>query len=162
MQYKNGFSLVEVLITLLVLKIGLLGVIASQAMALKQLQNAIQRTQAVMLASSIVNDMKVNPSLAAMLIEPISNKSEPPAVTICNEENLCSDNQLAANQIAAWLQRIKSTDSSHLNEPSICLAQGMTGAEVTVSWVQRESSNNVIQGCEPVSGRSWLTVNSAG
>jgi len=162
MQYKNGFSLVEVLITLLILKVGLLGVLASQTLALKQLQNAIQRTQAVLLASSVVNDLQANPILASMLSAPLNNESMPPAAAICNEENVCSEEQLAANQIVAWLQRIGSTDSSYLIAPAICVSQSAAGAEVTISWLQRESAPNITQGCEPVSGRSWLTVNSAG
>lgn len=162
MQYKNGFSLVEVLITLLILKVGLLGVLASQTLALKQLQNAIQRTQAVLLASSVVTDLQANPSLATMLTAPLNNESTPPAAAICDEEQVCSDEQLAGNQIAAWLLRIRSTDSSYLNAPAICVSQSEAGAEVTISWLQRESDPNVTHGCEPVSGRSWLTVHSAG
>lgn len=162
MQLKNGFSLIEVLVTLLILKVGLLGVLASQTLALKQVQNATQRTQAVLLAQRISNDLMLNPQLAAKLYTPLSLDSSMPPTTSCNEDMVCSNEQLAANIIAELLQLINDASSSWLNEPAFCLVQSNASSDLTISWSQRESTAEFTMGCDAVIGRSWLTVQGAG
>lgn len=55
-----GFSLLEVLITILVISIGLLGLAALQAFSLKANQSANFRTQATSLAYMIVDRMRAH------------------------------------------------------------------------------------------------------
>lgn len=57
---SRGFSLLEVLVTILVLSIGLLGVAAMQAFSLKANQSANFRTQATALANMIVERMRAH------------------------------------------------------------------------------------------------------
>lgn len=57
---QRGFSLIEILVTVLVLSIGLLGVVALQLNGLKQNQNALQLTEATLLAYEIVDRMRAN------------------------------------------------------------------------------------------------------
>lgn len=59
-----GFSLMEVLIAMLVLAVGLLGVAALQANALKTNQSAYLRTQATFLAYDILDRMRANRAAA--------------------------------------------------------------------------------------------------
>ena len=56
----QGVSLIEVLIAVLVLSIGLLGVAALQAQALRNNQSSFQRTQAVMLSYFMLDAMRAN------------------------------------------------------------------------------------------------------
>mgnify|MGYP006148344161 FL=1 len=162
MQFKNGFSLIEVLVALLVLKVGLLGILATQTLALKQVQNATQRTQAVMLAHNISNDLMQNPHLATKFFKPLSSNSIVPPITSCNAEVICSNEQLAENQIASLLQLVNDDSSSMLNEPVFCLEQSEAGSKLTISWWQRESASELTNACHAGAGRSWLTVNGAG
>jgi len=60
-----GFSMIEVLVTVLVLSIGLLGISALQLNGLKQNQNALQLTEATFLAYGIVDRMRANQTNAA-------------------------------------------------------------------------------------------------
>jgi type IV pilus assembly protein PilV len=59
-RFNRGFSLLEVLITLLVLSIGLLGVAAMQAFSLKANQSANFRTQATALANMMAERMRAH------------------------------------------------------------------------------------------------------
>lgn len=57
----RGFTLIEVLVTLVVLAIGLLGLAGLQTTSLKHNNNAYQRTQATFLAYDILDRMRANP-----------------------------------------------------------------------------------------------------
>ncbi|MFL6713216.1 MAG: type IV pilus modification protein PilV, partial [Sulfurifustis sp.] len=57
---SQGFTLVEVLVTLVVLSIGLLGLAMLQLESLKHNTDAYFRTQATMLAYEIIDRMRAN------------------------------------------------------------------------------------------------------
>jgi len=57
---SNGFTLLEVLITILIVSVGLLGLAALQAFSLKADQSANFRTQATSLAYMIVDRMRAH------------------------------------------------------------------------------------------------------
>lgn len=56
-----GFGLIEILVTVLVFSIGILGVAGLQAVARKNTYEALQRTTAAWLAQSIISSMRANP-----------------------------------------------------------------------------------------------------
>lgn len=56
----RGFTLVEVMVTLLILSVGLLGLAALQASSLKFSLSAYQRTQATILAYDALDRMRAN------------------------------------------------------------------------------------------------------
>ena len=62
----RGFSLIEVLVAILVLAIGMLGVAALQATALRNSQSSYERTQAVVESYSIIDSMRANRSAAVI------------------------------------------------------------------------------------------------
>lgn len=57
---QSGVTLIEILITLIVLSIGLLGVAALQTMSLRSAQISYQRTQAVNLAYEVLDVARAN------------------------------------------------------------------------------------------------------
>tara|TARA_R110001583_G_scaffold184037_2_gene343059 strand:+ start:45827 stop:46291 length:465 start_codon:yes stop_codon:yes gene_type:complete len=57
---QSGFTLIEVLVSVLVLSIGLLGMAALQINAMKNNQSSFQRTQAVMLSYFMLDAMRAN------------------------------------------------------------------------------------------------------
>lgn len=61
---NRGFSLVEMLVTVLILSIGLLGLAGLQAMGLRNNMSAYQRTQASVLASDMLDRMRANRQVA--------------------------------------------------------------------------------------------------
>ena len=62
---QQGMSLLEVLIAVLVLAIGLLGIAALQATALRNSQGSLERNQAVIATYTIADAMRANPTGAA-------------------------------------------------------------------------------------------------
>lgn len=63
MKMKNrGISLIEVLITILVIGIGLLGLAGLQSVSMKNTYQASQRSQAMWLAQEIAERMRANPA----------------------------------------------------------------------------------------------------
>ncbi len=59
-RLQSGFSLIEVLVAVLVLSIGLLGLAALQATALRNNQSALERSQGVVNTYSMLDAMRAN------------------------------------------------------------------------------------------------------
>lgn len=70
MKKNRGFSLLEVLVTLLVVSFGLLGISALIANSLKFNQSAYARTQATWLANEIIDRMRANRVTAEVSVSP--------------------------------------------------------------------------------------------
>lgn len=63
-KYLSGFTLLEVMISLLILSIGLLGIAALQANSLKINHGAYQRSQAIFLAYDMMDRLRANRTAA--------------------------------------------------------------------------------------------------
>ncbi|MFA7387770.1 MAG: type IV pilus modification protein PilV [Thiohalobacteraceae bacterium] len=63
-RLSRGFSLIEILVTVLILAIGLLGLAGLQGTSLRNNQSAYARTQATHLAYEIVDAMRANVTVA--------------------------------------------------------------------------------------------------
>lgn len=70
MKKNSGFTLIEVLVTLLLTAIGILGMVAMQSRAIHQTQDAVQRNTAVMLVNELVDIMRANSSEIFALTPP--------------------------------------------------------------------------------------------
>lgn len=62
-KYQRGISLIEVLITVLVLAVGLLGLSALQLASLRNNQSAMQRSLAIVHSYSIIEAIRAEPEL---------------------------------------------------------------------------------------------------
>lgn len=62
---QRGISLIEVLVSVLVLGIGLLGIAAMQSFALRGGQSSLESSQTVMLTNQIIEAMRLNRANAA-------------------------------------------------------------------------------------------------
>ncbi|HHI93923.1 MAG TPA: type IV pilus modification protein PilV [Gammaproteobacteria bacterium] len=104
-QTMRGFTLTEVLVTLVVLAIGLLGLAGLQASSLKHNNNAYQRTQATLLAYDMLDRMRANP----MGIENGDYDTVDTGTTPTNPACVgtsCTPAQLAANDVYEWATRL--------------------------------------------------------
>lgn len=63
-RLTRGASLIEVLVAVLIMAIGLLGVAALQAAALRNGQSALERTQGVVQTYAMLDAMRANPTAA--------------------------------------------------------------------------------------------------
>ncbi len=57
---QNGFSMIEVLITMVIMAVGLLGLAGLQATSLRNNESAYQRSQAAQMAYDMLDRMRVN------------------------------------------------------------------------------------------------------
>lgn len=78
-RFQRGVGLIEVLVAVLVLAIGLLGIAALQASALRNSQNSFERTQAVTLTYSMLDVMRANRDSALIGAYNIPTTCNPPA-----------------------------------------------------------------------------------
>lgn len=62
MNKLKGFSLLEVLVTLVLTTVGILGMVAMQSRSIEYTQDSVQRNTAVMLSNELVEIMRANPS----------------------------------------------------------------------------------------------------
>ncbi|AQZ94765.1 type IV pilus modification protein PilV [Halopseudomonas phragmitis] len=103
----RGFSLLEVLITILLTAIGILGMVAMQGRAIQYTQDSVQRTQAVILASELLEIVRTNPgSLEADSDDSPLFASLP---TSANGDCLEAGNPttLVGDQLACWARKVR-------------------------------------------------------
>lgn len=134
-----GFSLIEVLVTLLILAIGLLSIAAMQLRGLQYNQDAYMRSQVNMLAYDIADRMRLN---RANLAAYVSNYTVPAtAPTGCTESNGAN----AANDLACWYVQLYngippgSTTSIAVN------AGNPNMYDITINWSDRENTPRSVQ-----------------
>ncbi len=115
-KQHNGFTLVEILITVLILSIGLLGLAGLQVRSMKQNHNSYLRTQATILAYDIIDRMRANPSAVTATVTDYVAKgaytvttsstpftvSAPTATAGCTTTTGCTTTQMANTDINQW------------------------------------------------------------
>jgi type IV pilus assembly protein PilV len=101
----RGFSLLELLVTLVVLSIGLLGLGLMQTTGLGLTKTAYARTQAMMLASDIADRIRANEAAAANYVGP-SATTPSAAAPACTAGATCLGPALAASDISDWSNRL--------------------------------------------------------
>ncbi len=100
-QQQSGMTLIEVLITVLILAIGLLGLSGLQSTSLKAGTDVSQRSQALWLANSLVDRMRANPG--AMTSYASINTASCSTPTNCSDHGANSNGTACnATQIAVF------------------------------------------------------------
>ena len=96
---QRGFTLIEVLVSALILSLGLVGVAGLQALSLKNNQSAYMRSQASALAYDLADRMRTNVAGAnAGFYAPASAALHASCTTTAG----CSVQQSAQNDLAEW------------------------------------------------------------
>ena len=94
-----GTTLMEVLVSMLVLSFGLLGMAGVQSVSLRNNQSAYYRTQATMLSSDIIERMRANKiGVGNDAYDDVAGG----ATAACFTTAGCTPNQMAAQDIATW------------------------------------------------------------
>lgn len=120
---QRGVSLLEVMISVLILGIGLLGIAAMQAVALRGGQGSLESSQAVMQTTSIVEAMR-------------ANRLNADNYAIAMTCTAGSAGTLAQNDLAAWIGSLKNTIGA-AGDTSTCGRIEILGNgryRVTVQW----------------------------
>lgn len=101
---QKGVGLIEVLVTLLVLSVGLLGLAGLQNESLKQTYNAYLESQALFLAEDMIDRMRLspNPSLYAYDLSEGVNVS-----TDCIQASCDSAAEMASWNLSDWISQVE-------------------------------------------------------
>lgn len=161
MKKYSGFSLIEVLITLLLTAVGILGMVAMQSRAIHQTQDAVQRNTAIMLVNELVDIMRTNPSEiftvtppdAPMYMNPkdssIFYKKKGTAFSTgsCNNPSAA---KTAQQQLDCWVAKVNSSlpvDATSLKDHTyICFSSskgecdGGSTIEIQLAWKVKENT----------------------
>ena len=92
---NKGFTLIEVLISMIILAIGLIGLASLQIIALRESQDAYTMQQAVLLATDMQARMRSNSGIDWLTISPNTSDT-------CIKSNACTKAQLASNDYGEW------------------------------------------------------------
>lgn len=120
MQLKNtqkGFTLVEILVSVLILAIGLLGLASLQLFSLQQNVSANNRSVATMKAFEIADKMMANSN---SLNSYVVSAGAPASASACSSD--CSPASMAAYDLAEW-----KCSLGRWNEEGACTDLGITG-----------------------------------
>lgn len=128
----RGMSLIEVLVAVLVLAVGLLGVAAMQALALRGGQGSLESSQAVMSTNSIIEAMRANrANAAAYVYNGTAACATVPAAGA----------SLASNDLNNWVTQLKATIGTGAGDTTTCGSISVVGGvyRVTVQWDDRRA-----------------------
>lgn len=145
----RGFTMVEILVSLLILAIGLLGLAGLQASGLRYSGNSALRTQAVLLSQDIVERMRANPT--GVSTSNYAATTLPSSYTTDCGATTCTAATLATYDLVKWKNTIdnrlpagaSATIAITNNSPSA----GIHTVAITLTWSERatESSNPTTQ-----------------
>lgn len=157
---QAGVSLVEVLVAVMVLGVGLLGVGAMQAIALRNGQSSLERTQAVIQSYAILDLIRANRTNA------LAGYYNTGATPVCEAGSVDPDDpageQAAQNDVNAWLASLKSAMGSGATDTTTCgavncAANAIGGATCTVT-IQWDDSRGTASGGQTGAGGSQRQV----
>lgn len=132
-RLNRGVGLIEVMIAVLIMGVGLLGIAAMQATALRNNESALERTQATIQTYSILDAMRANRN--NVLSYNIAKTCTVPTAS----------GTLAQNDLHDWIDSLKDTLGD--NDGS-CGAVSCNGADctITVYWDDSRAKDGSTEG----------------
>ena len=130
---SQGFTIIEVLVSMVILSIGILALGVLQLSALQNTQGGYQRTQATILAYDIIDSMRANiPSVTAGDYQ-LALDGDTPAAVNCNGILAdCTTAQMATSDLVRW-RTVLSNYLPNGNGGVATVDVGGTTTQVTVS-----------------------------
>jgi type IV pilus assembly protein PilV len=130
---SKGFTLIEVMVSIVVLSVGLLGIGKLVLWSAHSNDSAYLRGQATALAYEILDNMRANRGQAVVQTydTPFASSGTNPGVGVCVTAS-CSAPTLAGYDVYAWKQRLAQALPS--GQGQIVTAGTPTTATITVQW----------------------------
>ncbi|WP_022961891.1 type IV pilus modification protein PilV [Halopseudomonas pelagia] len=100
----KGFSLLEVLITILLIAVGVLGMVAMQGRSIQYTNDSLHRTQAAILANEMIEIVRASPTTATTGDAFYFSAELPSSTGDCREIGAAS---LMDDQIACWGDKVR-------------------------------------------------------
>lgn len=128
MPKKNGFSLVEVLIALVIMSVGMLGIAGLYVQSMQAGRTSTFRHNAVMLAGDVADRIRANPGAGAAYAGGGGNNN------CVNGGVDCDEAQMAAHDIFLWDQQ--ATDSLPNGDVVVLFDNSVVPPlyTITISW----------------------------
>jgi len=130
---QSGFSLFEVLITMVVSVIGLMGLAALQAAGVRSNQSAYHGSQAAVLAYDIADKMRANTSSINNYLTSYMTLAQATAAGAqagCSTTSGCTTAELAQNDLLEWAAAL----SASLPNPTGIITLDGSVYTVTINW----------------------------
>ena len=141
---QRGFTLIEVLVSFVILSVGLLGVAGLQMTGMRSVQASVYRFEAVRLAEELTDRMRANiEGVRGGHYKSDDVKTDVSSITVCASS--CSAKQLADNDLVAWyaeLERVLQISSSESDAKATISCSDAacdqdTAVTVSISWRER-------------------------
>lgn len=128
---SRGFTLVEILVSLVVLSVGLLGIAALYVETLRTGRMSLHRMTAVTLASDMADRIRANPAAGAAYagVGPGANNGCVNGVGACTPEELAADDWFTWNQ--AVQARLPGDPTATI---AVAEAAPLTQYTITMNW----------------------------
>lgn len=141
----SGFSMIEVLVTLLIISLALLGTAGLQAYAMRLNQGSQFRTQAIFLAADLAERMEANKAAAVLdgayvVAQTAAADYVIAAATDCIDAP-CVRAELAAFDLVQWQNMV--ADPQRLPQSNWSVTRTVAGNPstytITIGWVDRQT-----------------------
>ena len=126
-RHARGVGLIEVLVSVMVLAVGLLGIAAMQSMALRGGQGSMESTQAVMATNSILEAIR-------------ANRTQADAYNMAMTCGTPGGGGVVGADKVAWINALKTTIGSGAGDTTTCGRivgcddANATNCAITVQW----------------------------
>ena len=150
-QQQAGVSLIETLVTLVIISIGMLGIAALYVESLRLGFTALSRTRAVSMAADMADRIRSNPAGAVIYdVDATPVGSNPPtdcAETATAAAANCTPDELAGFDIWQWKTLIGNSSDESAQQLGLPGGIGVVTRDdstlpatiiITVSWTERE------------------------
>ncbi|MBF0185038.1 MAG: type IV pilus modification protein PilV [Magnetococcales bacterium] len=142
LRHHSGFTLLEVLITLVILSVGLLGLARLQMAAIQFNHSALLRSQALLLTNDILERMRANRSLASAGAYTTSHDSMIVSPPDCRNIS-CSAAQLVLYDLAQWKQDLSTLLPDGSGEINLLPSGGMERlVSIAIRWNDNRKGNS--------------------
>jgi type IV pilus assembly protein PilV len=137
---QQGFSMIEVLVTFLIITLALLGAVGLQAHSIRMNQSGQFRGQAVFLAGDIAERMQANFIAAKAGRYNLSDSSTAPSNSTACETESCDATALASYDKAQWQNSVAALLPQSAWSITTAATGNLVASTVTLSWYERPAN----------------------
>ena len=133
-KYNSGFTLIETLVSMIVISVGMLGIAAMYVEGLRAGKSSVFRTEAVNLVSDMADRIRANPTALAGYAGAGANNN------CVNGPVDCTPAQLAADDIFRWQQDVTARIPGAVPVIQFVAGAPVNTYSITLRWAEAGST----------------------